>query len=959
MSIKKIMHKDRHGAQVSIEFGEGGAASNLVEQFLGGLGVPAMQDIPREHPGDPKGTDTVPAWLTPGEFVMNAEATRMFEPQIEEMNNAGRAVQRQQGGSIPEYKSYGGSIPEYHDDGGMAGSWVNESVLDAVLGVESNGNFNAVSPAGARGGYQIMPATAANPGYGVTALSPEEVLDPMKSREFARQYLVGLAKQYPDATQQEIFQMYNAGAGRVNNANAFNPLSQETIDYPGKIEAEMERMAKLAAANGSVDDDYDIPLDYNTVPVPEEVVTMESLRSPTSDEDVLTSLKGAQATAASTPEEEDAFDKILSSGKDVGQWIMDNKVDAALMGLTFVPGVGVVAMAARGLSLANKLNNARKGKVALDAITKSQRLINKPVVRLGPKSASLNSVPKLAQKTSPLRQANAGAATLGAAGMGLNSDSVSDFLGDRLDIVNARSTDKMLAYNAGEREKLIAGLESGDLRPDYVKKALADLDKQDAKFKKATANVSIMDFNKTKDDLEAKAKRLIDAGYVAEGNALLEQVPPPPTSDGVAPLTPSQAAAGMVAPVEDRSMTTAQTDAEVDSSQDQADRAAAAAAGVAQLQKDITAGTYTSGSVKKYNTTGNPDDLVDKGDQSMLSKVKDFFKEGLGTVLDKGALSEAATLYLGSRALGYDHEGSLNFVTKRYGKGIENKLAIANKAVGKYTNDSITKYKDTGNLMDLTLIPKLIDQNKPVTFVVPETGELLNLNTMKDENGLTVIVNEKNEPVNTRSLLKADEYRSRSSSNISKITPLLEDAKKKMKANNTDDDFDADGLFNTAAVAQAISNHALSNKFNDAEVSKLTPYVTTFIQKARSMGGDTYKDVNDMDLAEMAITQGIARREEPNLFETGIRGEVDPVLWQTEIDLEFPDIDKKFNAREKALMFKTIYQYGYSQRTPKEIEMYRSKAVAGSNGFLVYLKEASQEDGGKWKPKFNALLNNK
>jgi hypothetical protein len=261
--------------------------------------------------------------------------------------------------------------------------------------------------------------------------------------------------------------------------------------------------------------------------------------------------------------------------------------------------------------------------------------------------------------------------------------------------------------------------------------------------------------------------------------------------------------------------------------------------------------------------------------------------------------------------------------------------------------------------MDLTLIPKLIDQNKPVTFVVPETGELLNLNTMKDENGLTVIVNEKNEPVNTRSLLKADEYRSRSSSNISKITPLLEDAKKKMKANNTDDDFDADGLFNTAAVAQAISNHALSNKFNDAEVSKLTPYITTFIQKARSMGGDTYKDVNDMDLAEMAITQGIARREEPNLFETGIRGEVDPVLWQTEIDLEFPDIDKKFNAREKALMFKTIYQYGYSQRTPKEIEMYRSKAVAGSNGFLVYLKEASQEDGGKWKPKFNALLNNK
>ena len=55
MSIKKIMHKDRHGAQVSIEFGEGGAASQLVEQFLGGMGVPAMQDIPQQHPRWPQG----------------------------------------------------------------------------------------------------------------------------------------------------------------------------------------------------------------------------------------------------------------------------------------------------------------------------------------------------------------------------------------------------------------------------------------------------------------------------------------------------------------------------------------------------------------------------------------------------------------------------------------------------------------------------------------------------------------------------------------------------------------------------------------------------------------------------------------------------------------------------------------------------------------------------------------
>ena len=32
---------------------------------------------------DPTNVDTVPAMLTPGEFVLNKEATAMFGPQIE------------------------------------------------------------------------------------------------------------------------------------------------------------------------------------------------------------------------------------------------------------------------------------------------------------------------------------------------------------------------------------------------------------------------------------------------------------------------------------------------------------------------------------------------------------------------------------------------------------------------------------------------------------------------------------------------------------------------------------------------------------------------------------------------------------------------------------------------------------------------------------------------------------
>lgn len=87
-NLKKFTQKDRYGNMFSFEF----------DVPPMGEGVP----VPQGHPGAmPVGTDTVPAMLTPGEFVMNAEATRKFKPQLEKMNNQGRAIQRAQGGSIP------------------------------------------------------------------------------------------------------------------------------------------------------------------------------------------------------------------------------------------------------------------------------------------------------------------------------------------------------------------------------------------------------------------------------------------------------------------------------------------------------------------------------------------------------------------------------------------------------------------------------------------------------------------------------------------------------------------------------------------------------------------------------------------------------------------------------------------------------------------------------------------
>ena len=58
---------------------------------------------------DPSNRDTIPAMLTAGEFVMNKEATAMFGPQIEKMNNAGLA-QRQAENEVFGGHNMGGVI---------------------------------------------------------------------------------------------------------------------------------------------------------------------------------------------------------------------------------------------------------------------------------------------------------------------------------------------------------------------------------------------------------------------------------------------------------------------------------------------------------------------------------------------------------------------------------------------------------------------------------------------------------------------------------------------------------------------------------------------------------------------------------------------------------------------------------------------------------------------------------
>jgi len=263
-NLKKFSQKDRYGNMISFEF----EVPPMENQ------VPKFEDY-FNHPGQPQGTDTVPAWLTPGERVMNAEAERIYGPVLAQMNDEGRAIQAAQGGTIPNYGpepeyAAGGCKVKYAAKGSKAscdcpecsrtvyaadGEWITRNLLDQLRQVESGGDPNAVSSMGAIGPYQLMPATIADPGYGVQVPENFDPTNEAQSRAFAESYLKGIQAQYPDYTPQEVLAAYNAGPGRVAQykAGEIPQLPQETQDYIGKFDIAMSAPdAPIVDAQGNV-----------------------------------------------------------------------------------------------------------------------------------------------------------------------------------------------------------------------------------------------------------------------------------------------------------------------------------------------------------------------------------------------------------------------------------------------------------------------------------------------------------------------------------------------------------------------------------------------------------------------------------------------------------------------------------------------------------------------------------
>lgn len=106
------------------------------------------------------------------------------------------------------------------------GTDVSPALVLAVIGIESSGQAQALSPAGAQGLMQLIPATASR--FGVT-----DPNDPVQSIKGGVAYLDWLMKQF-DHDPLMVLAAYNAGEGAVR-ANSGVPPYPETRDYVPKV----------------------------------------------------------------------------------------------------------------------------------------------------------------------------------------------------------------------------------------------------------------------------------------------------------------------------------------------------------------------------------------------------------------------------------------------------------------------------------------------------------------------------------------------------------------------------------------------------------------------------------------------------------------------------------------------------------------------------------------------------
>ncbi|MGO3395738.1 MAG: transglycosylase SLT domain-containing protein [Serratia proteamaculans] len=167
--------------------------------------------------------------------------------------------------------------------------------LSALAMTESSGNPMAISKAGAMGMYQIMPKTGK--AYGMSAA---DFFDPIAESNVTARILSENLKHYHGNLQLALA-AYNAGVGRLDGALAGHgaPLTDETLNYPGKVLSYMDEYRNYhantgaAMAPGAIDNSQTAATHINAVHVTSNPATVDELTNSINEQSRRSQLTGA------------------------------------------------------------------------------------------------------------------------------------------------------------------------------------------------------------------------------------------------------------------------------------------------------------------------------------------------------------------------------------------------------------------------------------------------------------------------------------------------------------------------------------------------------------------------------------------------------------------------------------------------------------------------------------------
>ena len=666
------------------------------------VGVPPMQQgVPMpDHPGGPRGSDTVPAWLTPGEFVVNKEATDMFGPQIEQMNNQGRAMQAMNGSQVPEYAEAGKKIPGPYD-------WITDNVLDGLAITESGGrhtdsegNLIENLGSGAIGKYQWKPSSAAKPGYEV---QPFDVTNEAAQRNASYQYLKGIQKYNPDFTQAQVLQSFNAGPGRMRNYvdNIGRPdaitnagLTAETFEYPDKVFTAAgqpnwdgaraipvvskgnpsKRIDQLTYNVPELDGTIPPPVASNIMPELTDVSPGHKMFSDTStvkegmiDEYMNRGLEGEDLTGPYLGENSGQGDSSFKS-PDLSSTIPDSNtyLHPGTNTLYTINPLSKQLVDEYGrpapMNIQYEWNNKQAGESnKAEGTERTDMVVNefktKSIAELESEALALKE--KANKEVEEKGVVNKDTITAIAKNNGITAQVTKKAEnqeikrhGYAVDNFNKIEDD----YNTAKNNALSVGVTSFPTMTEWMKKQ--GLDNKDVNTTLSITNT--LDRVNTDKLFQNKGLPNIKALNKEDQKKVIKT---------------------------DKALTLLQT-------------IAAKTAAAAKAETSTHSETNTTTAVENSGETG-------KGN---LKKAESMFESLFGDLFDMKELARMAVMYTGSRLLGSSHNGALGFSAVNYLKRIDSKAAGRKKtadtllAKGKHTSASIAAYSKSGDMNDLILI---------------------------------------------------------------------------------------------------------------------------------------------------------------------------------------------------------------------------------------------------------------